>query len=153
MFFKDDDTLEKMNTNKILGKEKYRDSGTIYKSQKNKDIEPNPKIINFVIGILITIFVIFLIIKVGEEKNPLIGIWTQQNRNLPNSYIIEFTKDKVIKQGMSYKVNYEIYNDKVEVKIKIGMIESPIGEVYYIKDKNTIIEQSMFGQRLLNKIK
>ena len=66
--------------------------------------------------------------------------------------MIEFTEDKIIKNGMSFKVNYKIDKDKVEVNMKVGLIESPIGEVYYIKDKNTIIEQTLLGQKVLKRM-
>lgn len=162
MFHKEDDTLDLLgqytkskdpiktkplenNKERII----YRDAGKFTINKKTTQ--------NFsFMGISLTaIFIIILFIAmktVSYNSNPLIGKWAEINRNTPIKYMIEFTEDKIIKLGMSYKVNYEVYKDKVEVKMKAGFVESPIGEIYYIKDKNTIIEQTILGQRILKRI-
>jgi len=59
----------------------------------------------------------------------------------------------MIKTGMSVKVNYKIYNDKVEVKPNVTFVESPIGFIYYIKDQNTIIEDNPLGRSFYQRMK
>lgn len=161
MFHKDQDTLGllgKYSKKKEPIKTYPKEEKIIYRNIGSFNIKPKTKensILKIMVIIMVFIGIIITIgkINIESEKNPIIGIWSEQNRRVQNSYIIEFTKDKIIKQGMSYKVKYEIYKDKVDVKMQIGMIESPVGEVYYIHDKNTIIEPTIFGNRMLKRIK
>ena len=138
---------ESNNDEKIV----YRDFGK-FNSKYQKENQNN--IISYLTYGIGFVFVIFIIksILLSSTHNPIIGKWISIDRNSPIQHIIEFTEEKIIRHGMSMKVNYEIYKDKVEIKPVIGFIESDIGEVYYIRDKNTIIENGIFGQRILKRI-
>lgn len=138
---------ESNNDEKIV----YRDFGK-FNSKYQKENQNN--IISYLTYGIGFVFVIFIIksLLLSSTHNPIIGKWISIDRNSPIQHIIEFTEEKIIRHGMSMKVNYEIYKDKVEIKPVIGFIESDIGEVYYIRDKNTIIENGIFGQRILKKI-
>lgn len=129
----------------------YRDIGK-FNSKYHKENQNN--LISYLAYGIGFVFVIFIIksILLSNTNNPIIGKWISIDRNSPIQHVIEFTEKKIIRHGMSMKVNYEIYKDKVEIKPVIGFIESDIGEVYYIRDKNTIIENGVFGQRILKRI-
>ena len=66
------------------------------------------------------------------NNNPLIGKW-KATKNLMLMTNIEFTKDKVIYNGIFEKVKYEINDNKVLVTGQLG-----VGKVYKIIDDNTI---------------
>lgn len=162
MFFKhEDDTLKYLDADKLKAKQQerknikekiiYRDTGKFSTKYHKEDQNNFISYLTYGIGFVFVIFIIKSIL-LSNTNNPIIGKWISIDRNSPIKHITEFTEEKIIRHGMSMKVNYKIYKDKVEIKPVIGFIESDIGEVYYIRDKNTIIENGIFGQKILKRI-
>lgn len=168
MFFKEDDTLSYMDSNKILRKKRTapldplgedeelstyepprkevkpkRDSLLKRLFARTKNIDWNPKkhpkvTIGFTLFLIILV-ALFVIFR--EVPNPLIGKWKPQGKNifLPTGDV-EFSKDKVHAMGITTAVKYDIE----KTSITVTDVSTKRSIVFYIKDAQTI-ENDILG--------
>lgn len=105
----------------------YRDMGKIH-------IKPNEEHFWRYFLPIIALIIAVMIFNKNEtmENNPLIGTW--RSKTILGIVEIEFKKNTVSAFGFTGKVNYEIEKNQITV----FDIESRIGTIYKIHDKNTI---------------
>lgn len=146
MFFKKDDTLDKLNIDTISTqnveqqkKQKivYRDIGS-FTSKLNQDT--SFKIYKSPIFVIPICFILFALYKFSFPTNPLIGEWRPAQKTIINMGKLEFTKERMIMVGMTDKIQYEVLSNKVIVKDSTGT-----GLVFNIINNNTI-HSAMFGK-------
>lgn len=150
MFFKEDDTLAKMNANRILhveenleSEDSYEDlrEEPIFKQKKPFNPEPLKRILRKTIWIIPIVAISIIGYKILNPHNPLIGKWKPISKSAFSLGEIEFTKEKFHTNGNSNKIKYEIDSDKVSIVDEIGT-----SIVFYIKDDKTI-ENNLLGNK------
>lgn len=146
MFFKEDDTLQKMNSDRILHTKEEHDEEPIFTSIPHKiDREPLKKILKKLLWLIPIIVLSIVLYKVFNPHNPLIGKWKTTSKSAFSLGDIEFTKDTIATHGIASKIKYDIESDKINIMDELGT-----GIIFYIKDEKTI-ESNLLGNKTIYK--
>ncbi|MBV5277612.1 MAG: hypothetical protein J0647_00925 [Campylobacteraceae bacterium] len=145
MFFKEDDTLQKMNSNRILHTkeepEEHDEEPLFVPLHQKIDREPLKKLLKKLIWLIPAIILAIILYKVLNPHNPLIGKWKTTSKAAFSLGDLEFTKDKIATNGIASKIQYDIQSDKINIMDELGT-----GIIFYIKDEKTI-ESNLLGNK------